>query len=129
MASSVVQIGLAPLKRDHRGSVVEPLTPAELSEQRNVHVALTAPGAVRGNHYHERGTEVSIVYGPALIRYRDGDALRDVSVPAGEAYRVVIPPGVAHAIRHAGDEPGVIVSFNTEEHDPERPDTVPDEIL
>jgi dTDP-4-dehydrorhamnose 3,5-epimerase-like enzyme len=114
---------------DARGFVVEPLGAEAIGAQRNVHLVLTAPGAVRGNHYHERGTEVALVVGPALVRLREGGAVRDVAVPDGESWRFTLPPRVAHAFRNTGAAPQVIVSFNTEPHDPARPDVVRDVLL
>ena len=61
-----------PLQR--RRSPLEPLGPSDLATQKNVHVVLSSPGAVRGNHHHERGTEIMTVYGPAHVRLRDGEA-------------------------------------------------------
>lgn len=84
--------------RDARGLVVEPLDENSISTQRNrnVHVVLTEPGCARGNHYHLRGTETALVLGPALVRIREGGQERDIEVPAGEAWRFTIPPGIAH---------------------------------
>jgi len=56
---------------DARGAVFEPLTAIALAAQRNVHVVLTEPGQVRGNHYHTRSTEVATLYGPALVRLKE----------------------------------------------------------
>ena len=114
---------------DSRGLVVEPLAPHEIPAQRNVHLALTEPGEIRGNHYHERGTEVAVVVGPALVRVREGDGTRDVEVPEGLPYRFIFPPRVSHAFLNTGDAPMVIVSFNTERHDPAAPDVVRDVLL
>jgi uncharacterized RmlC-like cupin family protein len=94
-----------------------------------VHVVMSVPGAVRGNHRHVRGTEITSVTGPALVRFRDADGLRDVAVPPGETWRFHFPPGTPHAFRNTGVEPMILVSFNTEEHDPNVPDAVQDEIL
>lgn len=113
-----------PMHRDARGGVFEPLAPPDLAGQRNVHVVLTEPGAVRGNHYHRLGTEVLTVMGPALVRTRQGTEVTDTEVTAGEVVRFTIPPGVAHAIRNTGSSPVVLVSFNTELHDPRDPDVV-----
>lgn len=107
---------------DGRGAVFEPLEPALLAGWRNVHTVVTEPGAVRGNHRHLRGTEVTAVLGPALVRFSAGAQIEDVTVPAGEAWRFVFPAGTAHAFKNTGDKPFVLVSFNTEEHDPSRPD-------
>jgi UDP-2-acetamido-2,6-beta-L-arabino-hexul-4-ose reductase len=100
-----------------------------LSAQRNVHLVLTEPGQVRGNHYHMRGTEVTLVIGPALFRYRDGTIVREVDFSAGEAYRITIPPGIAHAFQNPGPVPLVLIGFNTEPHDPAQPDTVRDVLI
>jgi UDP-2-acetamido-2,6-beta-L-arabino-hexul-4-ose reductase len=114
---------------DARGLVLEPIGPDTLPRQRNAHLVLTAPGCIRGNHYHERGTEVAVVLGPALVRIREDGAIRDVPVTAGQAYRLTIPPGVSHAFRNTGGETMLIVCFNTEAHDPERPDVVRDVLI
>lgn len=114
---------------DARGLVLEPIGPDALPHQRNAHLVLTEPGCVRGNHYHERGTEVTAVLGPALVRYRDGDEVRDVLVPEGRAYRLTIPPGVAHAIQNTGMGLMVLLGFNSVVHDPACPDVVRDVLI
>lgn len=127
--NSLVLIDRPKLVRDPRGLVVEPLPPSALGGQRNVHVVLTEPGGVRGNHFHQRGTEVAVVAGPALIRLRERGALREVLVPAGEIWRLTIPPGVSHAFQNTGQGPLLMVCFNTEAHDPEQPDVFRDELI
>lgn len=114
---------------DQRGDVFEPLDAAGLHAQHNVHVVWTEPGHVRGNHFHREGHEVSAVRGPALVRYRDGEQLTELKVPAGEAWRFTFPPGVVHAFKNTGDGPMIIVSFNTVPHDPGNPDVVRETIL
>ena len=118
------QVRITKLKAhaDARGVVFEPLEPELLGGWRNVHAVITEPGAVRGNHRHLRGTEVSAVYGEALVRYRANGETRDALVPAGEVWRFEFPPGVAHAFKNTGERPFVLVSFNTELHDPAAPD-------
>jgi UDP-2-acetamido-2,6-beta-L-arabino-hexul-4-ose reductase len=100
-----------------------------LPKQRNAHLVLTEPGQVRGNHYHERGTEVTLVVGPALFRYRDGTTVRDVDLAAGEAYRITIQTGIAHAFRNPGPGLLILIGFNTEAHNPARPDVVRDVLI
>jgi dTDP-4-dehydrorhamnose 3,5-epimerase-like enzyme len=114
---------------DARGSLFEPLNESELGRQRNVHVVLTAPDGVRGNHVHRHSTEITAVVGPCLVRLKEADVLRDVHVPAGETWRFTIPPGVVHAYRNTGTQAMVLVSFNTSPHDPANPDTVRETIL
>lgn len=109
--------------------VFEPLDGGELREQRNVHVVLSGPGEVRGNHYHREGTEVLVVQGPALLRVKESGGLRDCRVPQGEVHRFVIPPNVPHAIRYEGAGTGFLIGFNTRAHDREQPDTVREILL
>jgi dTDP-4-dehydrorhamnose 3,5-epimerase-like enzyme len=114
---------------DARGFVIEPLEGERLPEQRNVHVAVTMPGAVRGNHFHERGSEVSVVMGPALVRLREDGIVRDVHVPEGRAYRFFLPPHVAHAFQNNGSKPLLIMAFNTALFDRDQPDVVRDVLI
>ena len=114
---------------DARGAVFEPLSEEELNAQKNVHVVLTQPKAVRGNHVHLTATEITTVVGPCLIRLKEEGAIRDIEVPAGEIVRLEIPPGVVHAFRNTGDSTMVLVSFNTNVHDPQGGDTAREEIL
>ena len=115
--------------RDARGALFEPLDADGLALQRNTHVVLTEPGCVRGNHYHLAGTEVSVVPGPAFVRLKEDGRIHDIEVPDGETWRFTIPPGVVHAYRNPGPRTMLLVAFNTEAHDPARPDAVREDIL
>jgi dTDP-4-dehydrorhamnose 3,5-epimerase-like enzyme len=115
--------------RDARGALFEPLDAEGLADKRNVHVVITAPGTVRGNHRHLAGTEVAVLVGPALARFKENGQIRDFEVPGGETWQFVIPPGVVHAYKNPGPEPLVIVAFNTLPHDPTNANTVREEIL
>ena|ERR1700722_3118985 len=114
---------------DLRGSLFEPLDDVELAAQKNVHVVLTQPNEVRGNHVHERAVEMTSVVGPCLVRLKEADEVRDVEVPAGETWRFTIPPGVVHAYRNTGDSVMVLISFSTEVHDPNAAGTRREQIL
>jgi dTDP-4-dehydrorhamnose 3,5-epimerase-like enzyme len=114
---------------DARGSVFEPLTDAELAAQKNVHVVLTQPGEIRGNHAHRTAVEITTVVGPCLVRLKETGKVRDLEIPAGETWRLTIPPGVVHAFRNTGAGVMVLVSFSTNLHDPSGSDTVREQIL
>jgi|HigsolmetaAR202D_1030399.scaffolds.fasta_scaffold00994_6 dTDP-4-dehydrorhamnose 3,5-epimerase-like enzyme len=114
---------------DRRGYVFEPLDESLLREQRNVHVVLTNPGEIRGNHFHPTGTEITAVCGPARVRIKEGGTIVTHDVPDGETWRFTFPPGVTHAFQNTGTAPLVIVSFNTLPHDPANPNTERDLIL
>jgi UDP-2-acetamido-2,6-beta-L-arabino-hexul-4-ose reductase len=115
--------------RDARGSLFEPLNDAQLSGQKNVHVVLTQPHQVRGNHVHRTAVETTTVVGPCLIRLKEAGAIRDLEVPEGETWRLTIPPGVVHAFRNTGASMMVLVSFSTNLHDPAGSDTEREQIL
>jgi len=117
------------VRSDARGVVFEPLETEMIAAQRNAHVVISQPGAVRGNHYHIQGTEIIAVVGPALVRTKDDGKLHDIAVPDKEIYRFTFPPKVPHAIKNIGDQPNVLVAFNSCEHDPENPDTVQDILI
>jgi UDP-2-acetamido-2,6-beta-L-arabino-hexul-4-ose reductase len=125
------QVTVQPVKthRDTRGSLFEPLTDAELAAQKNVHVVLTEPNEVRGNHVHRTAFETTSLVGPCLIRLKEAGVIRDIEVPAGEVWRLTIPPGVVHAFRNTGESTMVLVSFSTNLHDPAGSDTVREQIL
>jgi len=128
-APSHVHIESVQTHRDARGSVFEPLNDSELAAQKNVHVVITGPNEVRGNHRHASAVEITTVVGPCLARLKEAGVIRDVEVPAGETWRFVIPPGVAHAYRNTGSGPMVLISFSTEVHDPHATHTIREEIL
>jgi dTDP-4-dehydrorhamnose 3,5-epimerase-like enzyme len=115
--------------RDVRGTLFEPLTDAELQSQKNVHVVLTQPGEIRGNHVHLTAVETTTVVGPCVVRLKEEGTIRDIQVPAGEILRFTIPPGVVHAFRNTGDSSMVLVSFSTNLHDPAGADTQREQIL
>ena len=103
---------------DQRGYVYEPLDDALLKDQRNVHVVITKPGEIRGNHFHPSGTEITSVSGPFRVRIKDACSTVTHDVPEGETWRFTFPAGVTHAFANTGTAPIVIVSFNTVPHDP-----------
>ncbi len=117
------------VRRDARGLVFEPMTADELAGMRNVHVVLTRPGYVRGNHYHARATEWMTVLGPACVRARSAGGVEETRVPEGEAWRFTFGPTVSHAVVFDGPGVGVLVSFSDAEHDCADPDTVRDPLF
>ena len=56
-----VKIDRLTVHEDARGLVFEPLAPDLIAAQRNVHVVISGPGVVRGNHQHLKGTEIIAV--------------------------------------------------------------------
>ena len=114
---------------DARGILFEPIEKDSIGCQNNIHIIISKPGAVHGNHYHLNGTETIAVMGPALIRIKENDDIYDIEVEPDEVTKLTIPPEVAHAIKNISDRPRVFVAFNTVEHDPQHPDRVQDVII
>src|SRR5260221_8424325 len=106
--------------RDARGSLFEPLSDAELAGQKNVHVVLTQPNEVRGNHVHRTAVETTSVVGPCLIRLKEDGSIRDLEVPAGEIWRLTIPAGGVHAVFNTGEKMIVFMFFSSNLPDPTR---------
>lgn len=71
-----------------------------------------------------RGTETLTVLGPAFVCWLRDSVTRQQAIASGEAYRLVIPPGVPHAIRAVGFEPMAIVAFNSQRFDRDQPDAL-----
>ncbi len=127
--SETVRIEPVKVHGDARGMVFEPIGLDLLPGQQNVHVAVSEPGCVRGNHYHRNAREALVVAGPSLVRLRENGAVREVSVPAGEVFRFIVPPGVSHAVQNSGPKASLLVAFSTQPHDPANPDTVADKLF
>ena len=107
-----------------RGFVFEPIANELLSAQKNSHVVIIAPDAIRGNHYHLYGTETIAVVGPALLRFKEGNDIYDFEVASKQVYQFVIPPKVAHAIKNTGKKDNLLIAFNTVAHHSKKPDVV-----
>jgi dTDP-4-dehydrorhamnose 3,5-epimerase-like enzyme len=120
---SSVKISRLRCVTDARGLLFEPLDDQGLTRQRNVHVVISEPGVIRGNHKHLKGSEVAAVQGPCLARFEENGVVSEHRIPAGEVWQFEIPAGVAHAYQNTGSGPTVLVGFNTEVHDPAASDT------
>ena len=119
---------LAP-HTDPRGAVWEPIAGTDLRAQQNCHVVITLPGGIRGNHYHQIGTEIAIQTGPALVKFRDETGTHRIVIAEGEVVRFVFPPGCAHAMSNNGLHPNVLVAFNTRAFDPDDPNVFPELLI
>ena len=50
-------------------------------------------------------------------------------VPEAEVWQFTFPPRVSHAFRNIGTGPMILAAFNTEAHDPQKPDAVRDVLI
>lgn len=88
----------------------------------DVHLAATAPGAVRGNHYHLRRREAIVVLPGTKwsLHWDESDATpaRHRSFDGSVAVLVTVSPGASHAVRNDGDQTMWLVAISSETYDP-----------
>lgn len=112
---------------DERGWGLRLLEAAGLhsDEVGDLHVVSLRPGAVRGNHVHEQGTEWLLVCGgPAVAAWRargaEEGAHARMEIPGDRPALLEIPPGVPHALQNAARHPIHLVAVNEEAEPPTR---------
>jgi oxalate decarboxylase/phosphoglucose isomerase-like protein (cupin superfamily) len=88
----------------------------------DIHLASTAPGAVRGNHYHLRRREAIVMLpGTAWSLHWDegeGMAPQHRRFDGAGAVLVLVSPGSSHAVRNDGTTPLWLVACSSEAYDP-----------
>ncbi len=104
------------LRRDNRGYILTPVEAMGIGypELGNMHIASLAPGAVRGNHYHDYVEWMLFLGGRLKFAWKrvDGPEVH-VEKPAGDGpvmYR--ISPQVVHAIQNLDRREIQIVSLS-----------------
>ena len=89
----------------------------------DMHFASTAPGAVRGNHYHLRKREAIIVLPGAAwsLHWDEGENTlpQRRSFDGSAAVLVLVSPGNSHAVRNDGKNALWLVTCATDPYDPE----------
>lgn len=105
---------------DERGKVFEPISDVSSSIINNIHVVITKPNTVRGNHYHIEGTETMICYGKALIKYKynEEEIINNFIIDNDEIYKFIFPAGITHAIKNIGEKDVILLCFNTVNNNP-----------
>jgi len=87
-----------------------------------VHLASTAPGAIRGNHYHLRRREAIVLLpGTAWsLHWDEGEGMpaQRRTFDGGSTVLVLISPGASHAVRNDGVTPLWLVACSSEPYDP-----------
>jgi oxalate decarboxylase/phosphoglucose isomerase-like protein (cupin superfamily) len=88
----------------------------------DMHLASTAPGAIRGNHYHLRRREAIVIL-PGTAWSLHGDEGEHTpaehrSFNGGSAVLVLVSPGSSHAVRNDGTTPLWLVACSSEPYDP-----------
>jgi oxalate decarboxylase/phosphoglucose isomerase-like protein (cupin superfamily) len=88
----------------------------------DMHLASTAPGAVRGNHYHLRRREAIVIMpGSAWsLHWDEGEGMpaQHRSFSGNSAVLVLVSPGNSHAVRNDGAAPLWLAACSSEPYDP-----------
>jgi dTDP-4-dehydrorhamnose 3,5-epimerase len=120
--ATIADVLIRPLAKHHddRGWLSELFRHDELPPEyhpRMAYVSVTLPGVARGPHEHREQSDVFAFLGPSTFKLYLWDA-RPTSPSAGlrqieyvgvdRPSLVVIPPGVVHAYRNIGPEPGLV---------------------
>jgi UDP-2-acetamido-2,6-beta-L-arabino-hexul-4-ose reductase len=101
---------------DNRGWGVNPIKATHLPNRDlgNLHISSIRPGRIRGNHYHDVGTEWLLIFGgPARFTWRlSGEDPRNEEIVSSEPHLYEIPPHFQHAIMNTSNADIFVVSFS-----------------
>jgi UDP-2-acetamido-2,6-beta-L-arabino-hexul-4-ose reductase len=119
-----------PLKMniDYRGSFTEFL---RIPDSGQISVNISKPGIIKGNHWHHTKNEkFLVVSGHGVIRFRKiGTAgVLEYHISGDKLEVVDIPPGYTHNIENLGTTDMVTIMWASEAFDPEKPDTLYEEV-
>jgi hypothetical protein len=88
----------------------------------DLHLASTAPEAVRGNHHHIRRREAIVLLPgpPWSLHWDEGkdQPAQHRGFNGNSAVLVLVSPGASHAIRNDGESPLWLVACSSEPFDP-----------
>lgn len=124
MAASKIQILELPNRGDVRG--LSFAAPAEalafVGKLGDVHFVSSNPGAVRGNHYHLRRREATIILPgcPWSLHWAEGpeEAAQHRAFDGSAAVLLLIQPETPHAMRNEGTGELWLFAVQSEANDP-----------
>jgi UDP-2-acetamido-2,6-beta-L-arabino-hexul-4-ose reductase len=109
--------------QDNRGTFYEILKTLDSGQ---FSLSTTAPGIMRGNHYHHTKNEkFLVVKGEATIEFRHIVTNEKISYKVSDKKMEVVEmiPGYTHNIKNTGDEEMVLFLWANETFDQDNPDT------
>jgi oxalate decarboxylase/phosphoglucose isomerase-like protein (cupin superfamily) len=113
---------------DERGNLFEVLRfkDWEIPAGGYVYCVVFAPGARRGDHYHERKVEwFSCVQGELTVLVEDKDGKKEKIILSAKNPAVIyFAPYTAHSFINTGTEPAIAIAYGSKQHDPADPDTI-----
>lgn len=109
---------------DERGWLSETFRHDEIEDENNYPVmsysSVTYPGIARGPHEHVDQTDYFVFIGPSDFKVYLWDSRKDSSTYGNKMYiaggennpiSVIVPPGVVHAYKNIGINPGLVLNF------------------
>ncbi|RED44308.1 dTDP-4-dehydrorhamnose 3,5-epimerase-like enzyme [Aestuariispira insulae] len=114
--------------RDHRGMLFEAMRfgSQKIPPGGQLYIYSVAPGARRGDHYHEKKQEwFTCVAGQVRLLMKTVDGVLVDEILSHDSPRMVYAgPGTSHAVVNEEETEAVIVAYASKEFDPADPDTV-----
>jgi dTDP-4-dehydrorhamnose 3,5-epimerase-like enzyme len=93
-----------------------------LEQVQDIHVAAIVPGAIRGNHFHERRREVLVFtyQGAWSFHWDEGSStpVRQRTFDGVGAVLIKISPGASHAVRNDAHQPLTLMAASSQPYDP-----------
>jgi dTDP-4-dehydrorhamnose 3,5-epimerase-like enzyme len=87
----------------------------------DLYLAATAPGAIRGNHFHLRKNEALVLLPgtPWSLHWDDGEGTpaQHRNFDGSCAVLVLISPGASNAVRNDGDTPLWLIACSSDPYD------------
>lgn len=111
---------------DARGYLVENTDPDIISTSKHFLYTTSAPGIVRGNHYHEHKVEwFCIIKGTCRFVTEDIKTKKREEIVIHESDDILFQtePFIAHAMENIGDTEMIFLGFVNEVLDHNKPDT------
>jgi len=114
--------------KDNRGTFYEII---KTTNSGQFSLSTTAPGIIRGGHYHHTKNEkFLVVKGKAIIEFRHIITNEKIAYEVSDEKMQIVEmiPGYTHNIKNIGDEEMILFLWANENFDPQNPDTYYEEV-
>ena len=113
---------------DARGWVREIYSGQLGDELQNIHLGTMQPGAVRGNHRHEKSREwITFLNGPVKVYLLEGSNEESFILEPGKTIK--FEPEEAHAFENSGEKTVYFIAWRDHLYTDDDPDTEPEKLV
>ena len=131
---ALIKIEKIEIRKDNRGFSATPVDENSLKKGKalNLHVVSMNPGAVRGNHYHKKQSEIIwIIGGPCSVtsKNRESGEEEKITISPENDTLLTIPPEITHAIKNISDEVAYLLCYSNHSVSEDDNDVLRDEIV